>query len=457
MIDLESLRRCFQGIIPALIATCSRDGTPNITYLSQVHFVDDRHVALSCQFFNKTKKNVTENPYASVIVYDPMTFESYELDLAFQRSETAGPLFEDMDTRINAIASQTGMTGVFRLLSADVYEVLDARRLDGSLASEEGEGSAASPPSLRGELRALSLVTERLRSATDLDTLLSTLLVALRDALGFEYLMALVPDEREERLFTVASLGYGDGGIGAEVAIGEGLIGTAAIRRRTLRVSDLDLSYGRAIRQSALAVGSAEVPRPEIPLPGLPDAQSQIAIPLVSRHRLFGVLAVESRSPVAFDEWHAAFLDVVGDVAATAMENVLLRADTPEAVPKRTALPAEAPSTTARSKRTFWFFRNDDCVFVDGDYLIRNVPGRILWKILRSYHEEKRTDFSNRELRLDAALGLPPIKDNLESRLILLRKRLEQKCPELRMVSKSRGQFRLEVGCDVELIEKDSA
>jgi adenylate cyclase len=68
-----------------------------------------------------------------------------------------------------------------------------------------------------------------------------------------------------------------------------------------------------------------------------------------------------------------------------------------------------------------------------------------------------RTEFSNRELRLDPWLGLPPVRDNLESRLVLLRKRLELKCPDLRLPSTSRGHFRLEASCVMTLEETDGS
>jgi len=462
MIKLGELQRCFGGVLPAIISTCSADGIPNVTYLSQVFQAGERHVALSRQFFNKTSRNIVENPYANVELIDPLTLQIYELDLRFERSETDGELFDTMSTRIQAIASQTGMSGIFKLLSADVFEVLALHEIEGVLAPpgpDDDAGAELGPTSLRTELRALSVVTERLRRARDLEELFCLLLDALHGELGFSHTMLLLPDESAKRLYTVASRGYGDSGIGAEVGMGEGLIGTVAVSGKTLRMANLggQLRYARASGRAADATSEPQK-FPEIPLPGLPDAQSQLAIPLLAAGRLAGVLTVESRSSLGFDQWHETFLEVIGHQVASAIETMMLRAEAEEtlAVARASLAPTPKPALEKRVLK-LCFYRNDDCVFVGDEYLIRNVPGRILWKILRSYVDSARTDFSNRELRLDPGLGLPPVKDNLESRLILLRKRLEQKCPELKLLPKSRGQFRFETSCTLELVERDSA
>ena len=84
-LDLRDLQLCFEGAVPAVIATDSADGTPNITYLSRVRMVDPERVALSNQFFSKTSRNLAENPRACVLVIDPERWDQYRLTLLYER------------------------------------------------------------------------------------------------------------------------------------------------------------------------------------------------------------------------------------------------------------------------------------------------------------------------------------------------------------------------------------
>jgi hypothetical protein len=109
--------------VPATLVTCSAAGVPNTTIISQAYWVDEEHVALSFQFFNKTVRNIRENPYASLCLNDLVGQANWLLGIEYDHSETDGPVFDTMDMQIEAIASATGMSGIFKLRAADIYRV----------------------------------------------------------------------------------------------------------------------------------------------------------------------------------------------------------------------------------------------------------------------------------------------------------------------------------------------
>ena len=125
----DEIRHVLDAATPAVMVTCSADGVPNVTVISQVYYVDETHAALSFQFFSKTIRNVRENPRAYVRVFDIAGLATWALHLEFERSETEGPVFDAMDMQIEAIASMTGMAGIFKLRAADIYRVVSVERL----------------------------------------------------------------------------------------------------------------------------------------------------------------------------------------------------------------------------------------------------------------------------------------------------------------------------------------
>ena len=140
----NEIKPAMQGVIPSHVVTCALDGTPNATVVSQVYYIDSDHVALSYQFFSKTIKNIRENPRALASMINPETFESWDLEIEYDHSETSGPVFDTMDMQIEAIASMTGMKGIFKLRAADIYRVISATKNIGEriplseLGSESG-------------------------------------------------------------------------------------------------------------------------------------------------------------------------------------------------------------------------------------------------------------------------------------------------------------------------------
>ena len=432
---LPAIRSCLEGAIPAVMATCASDGTPNVAYISQVVYVDEGHVALSFQFFNKTRENILANPYASVLVLDPVTARFYRLHLRYLRTETAGALFESMKARLAGIASHNGMADVFRLKGSDVYAVEHIDAID-------GEGLP--PPAPRpGQLHRLRQCSERMAACTGLEELLQGALACLRDAMGIAHAMVLMLDASAQRLYTVASCGYATSGVGSEIALGHGVIGMAARENTPVRISHMTHAalYSHAIRESMDAHAAPDAPPLrglDIPYPGLPEPHSQVAVPLLSAGRLLGVLFAESPEDMRFGFEDEDLLVAIAGQLAAAIDLLQAAPDAPEPLPTPTA----APPVSGSALRVRHFAANDS-VFINDDYLIKGVAGAIVWKLLRDHQHTGRVDFTNRELRLDPALRLPDVADNLEARLLLLQRRLQENCPHIHIEKTGRGRFRL--------------
>jgi adenylate cyclase len=438
-VALEDILPCLQGGVPSPFATCSADGTPNVTYLSIVQYVDAERVAISRQFLNKSRANLDANPFAQVLVAHPVTQQQYVLDLCYLHTETEGEVFATMRANLDAIAAHEGMGSVFRLRGVDVHRV--TRCAPFGTTQPTGPASAT-----RDLLDPLDRFVRRLGACATYEETASVALEALDDLFGVRHAILLAADTSSGRLFAVASSGYPASAVGAEVEQGEGLIGTAAARRRVVVVANL----ARSRTMASAVLGRSASDAREVPLPGLQTARSAAAVPLVLAGDVLGVLYLESEEPAAFGGPVERALRIVGAHLAAA-----LAARSPAAAdeqPSPTPLD-RVPAAGGGAPLAVVYYQADDSVLCDGEYVVKGVPGRILWKLVREHAATGRTQFTNRELRLDETLGLPAGNDNLEARLLVLRRRLGERSCGITLERVGRGRLELGVERPTELTE----
>jgi adenylate cyclase len=454
-IPLSRILVCCEGMVPAVVATSAADGTPNVTFLSRVHVVDDERVALSNQFFSKTARNLAENPRASVVLIDPVEYRQFRLGLVYERTERRGLVFDRLREDVDLIAALSNMSEVFRLRAADIYRVLDLEEIPAN-------ADAPPPPHRRRERLPVELASERLGDLLeriarcgDVDSMVDTALRGLAELLGHEHSILTLWDDAAPRLYTIASRGYAEEGIGSEVLVGDGILGITAERCTAIRRGGVRQmqKYASRVRQAFDDHGVTG--ERSIPVPRLDLVDSQLAVPAMAFGQLVGVLAVESTEALAYDAIDQAHLIAVAAVLAHAIEAE--RSDV-DAVPTSTHGPGTGSAPTvadgAGDVTHVRGYAADGSIFLDGEYLIRGVAGRALWSILCRHAGEGVTEFSNKELRLDPSLGLPAFRDNLDSRLLLLKRRLDERHAPMRIVKTGRGRFRLELDRPVRLEQR---
>lgn len=157
----------------------------------------------------------------------------------------------------------------------------------------------------QSELSALSDVYEATRAvglSDSLDELVDDVLDRAQDLIGFEHCALMLHDRTSGELTVERVRGYGDKVDeirGMTIEMGDGISGWAAEQRSAARVGDV-----------------REDPRY---IQGLPEARSNLAVPLVVGNEVAGVINVESERTHAFTEEHEMLLTVLGAQAALAI------------------------------------------------------------------------------------------------------------------------------------------
>jgi len=152
--------------------------------------------------------------------------------------------------------------------------------------------------------RLLHHITTTAASGTTLDEALQSAVNGLQVTLGGDRVSILLADREKKVLEVRAAVGYASGVFDLRIPIGSGITGWAASHRRTLRINNVlqDTRY----------------------IEGSPNTHSEMAIPLVYRSELLGVLNVESEQFAAYAENDEELLGTLGGSLAAIIANARL-------------------------------------------------------------------------------------------------------------------------------------
>jgi phosphoserine phosphatase RsbU/P len=158
----------------------------------------------------------------------------------------------------------------------------------------------------RAELLDFLLEVSRVTSETlDLDKLLENVASIIKNVIPYDLLAILLYSERARGLHIRYSIGHRDEVVRSLViGLGEGITGVAAATRESVMIDD--------------------VQRDPRYLNALDAVRSELAVPMVARRKLVGVLDVQSTRLKAFTEQDRALLRLIAGRVATSIDNASL-------------------------------------------------------------------------------------------------------------------------------------
>lgn len=93
MMDEELMQMLDENLV--YLATSTQNGKPNVVPIGLCHAINSNQIIIADVLFNKTRKNLEENPQVAISFTDMKRWESYQLKGKAEIYKD-GPIFEQM-------------------------------------------------------------------------------------------------------------------------------------------------------------------------------------------------------------------------------------------------------------------------------------------------------------------------------------------------------------------------
>jgi phosphoserine phosphatase RsbU/P len=148
-------------------------------------------------------------------------------------------------------------------------------------------------------------VADVVNTTLDLDTLLRRVAETIRRVINYEIFAILLVNEKTQDLRFRFAIGYSPETVErTRIKVGEGVTGQAVLRREPVLVNDVQKTNAY--------------------IEALPQVRSELAIPLIVKNRVIGVIDIEAPEPGYFTEDHSRLLLLVASRVAIGIENARL-------------------------------------------------------------------------------------------------------------------------------------
>lgn len=105
---------------PICIATSGKNGIPNIIYMTYLKVIDDETVVIADNKFDKTGKNLDENPIAAFVALDSDTKKAYQVK-GRVKCVTEGKLFDEVVEWVHVKHPQMTPKAAFYMQVEELY------------------------------------------------------------------------------------------------------------------------------------------------------------------------------------------------------------------------------------------------------------------------------------------------------------------------------------------------